>query len=76
MLIPRIPMSPTNMLRGFQHLQLPVQLIFATYINKAEGQLSMVVVINLEIPCFSYGPLYVTHSRVGTGRNLYIVASD
>jgi ATP-dependent DNA helicase PIF1 len=36
-LLPRIPMIPTDMLFEFKLLQFPVRLAFAMTINKAQG---------------------------------------
>ena len=37
-LIPRIPMIPTDMSFQFKRLQFPIRLAFAIMINKAQGQ--------------------------------------
>ncbi|GFT18965.1 ATP-dependent DNA helicase, partial [Trichonephila clavipes] len=64
-LLPRIPMIPTDMPFEFKRLQFPVRLAFAMTINKAQGQSLQVCGLNLENPCFSHGQLYVACSRVG-----------
>lgn len=71
-LIPRIPMIPTDMPFDFKRLQFPVRLAFAITINKAQGQSLTFAGLNLENPCFSHGQLYVACSRVGTPKNLFI----
>lgn len=71
-LIPRIPLIPTDMPFEFKRLQFPVRLSFAMSINKAQGQTLQVCGVNLEEPCFSHGQLYVAWSRVGAPRNLFI----
>lgn len=71
-LIPRIPMIPTDMPFEFKRLQYPLRLSFAMSINKAQGQTLQVCGVNLEEPCFSHGQLYVACSRVGSPKNLFI----
>lgn len=75
-LIPRIPIIPTNMPFGFKRLQFPVRLAFSMTINKAQGQSLQVCGLNLESPCFSHGQLYVACSRVGQPKNLFVFAKD
>ncbi|XP_050063110.1 ATP-dependent DNA helicase PIF1-like [Aphis gossypii] len=50
-LIPRIPMIPTDVPFEFKRLQFPVRLAFAMTINKSQGQSLSVCGINLENPC-------------------------
>jgi ATP-dependent DNA helicase PIF1 len=71
-LIPRIPMIPTDLPFDFKRLQFPVRLAFAMTINKSQGQSLEVCGINLEFPCFPHGQLYVACSRVGKPSSLYI----
>ncbi|XP_063915454.1 ATP-dependent DNA helicase pif1-like [Zophobas morio] len=71
-LIPRIPMVPTDLPFTFERLQFPVRLAFAMTINKAQGQSLRVAGLNLGNPCFSHGQLYVACSRVGTPKTLYV----
>lgn len=71
-LIPRIPMIPTDLPFRFKRLQFPVRLAFAMTINKSQGQSLRVAGLNLENPCFSHGQLYVACSRVGNPKTLYI----
>jgi ATP-dependent DNA helicase PIF1 len=75
-LIPRIPMIPTDLPFEFKRLQFPVRLAFAMTINKAQGQSLEVCGLNLENPCFSHGQLYVACSRVGNPSNLFIYAPE
>ena len=75
-LIPRIPMIPTDLPFTFKRLQFPVRLAFAMTINKSQGQSLKVAGLNLENPCFSHGQLYVACSRVGMPKNLYIYAPN
>ncbi|GFX77249.1 ATP-dependent DNA helicase [Trichonephila clavipes] len=75
-LLPRIPMIPTDMPFEFKRLQFPVRLAFAMTINKAQGQSLQVCGLNLENPCFSHGQLYVACSRVGKPSHLFVYAPD
>lgn len=75
-LIPRIPIIPTDMPFDFKRLQFPVRLAFSMTINKAQGQSLQVCGLNLENPCFSHGQLYVACSRVGQPKNLFVFAED
>ena len=75
-LLPRIPMLPTDMPFQFKRLQFPVRLAFAMTINKAQGQSLQVCGLNLRNPCFSHGQLYVASSRVGNSSNLFIYAPE
>lgn len=43
--------------------QFPLTLAFALTINKAQGQSVKWVGLDLRIPCFSHGQLYVALSR-------------
>uniref|UniRef100_A0AAG5DC45 DNA helicase Pif1-like 2B domain-containing protein n=1 Tax=Anopheles atroparvus TaxID=41427 RepID=A0AAG5DC45_ANOAO len=75
-LIPRIPMGSNDMPFHFKRVQFPVKLAFAMTINKSQGQSLEVCGINLEMPCFSHGQLYVACSRVGKPTSLYIYAPE
>lgn len=75
-LIPRIPMIPTDMPFEFKRMQFPVRLAFGMTINKAQGQSLEVAGVVLEHPCFSHGQLYVACSRVGTPANLFVYAPN
>ncbi|XP_017471841.1 PREDICTED: uncharacterized protein LOC108363093 [Rhagoletis zephyria] len=75
-LLPRIPMIPTDMPFEFKCLQFPVRLAFAMTINKAHGQSLQVCGLNFENPCFSHGQIYVACSRVGKASDLFVYAPD
>ncbi|GFX70077.1 ATP-dependent DNA helicase [Trichonephila clavipes] len=75
-LLPRIPMIPTDMPFEFIRLQFPERLAFAMTINKAQGQSLQVCGLNLKNPCFSHGQLYVACSRVGKPYDLFVYAPD
>jgi ATP-dependent DNA helicase PIF1 len=74
LLIPRIPMVPTDLPFDFKRLQFPVRLAFAMTINKSQGQSLQVCGINLEFLCFAHGQLFVACSRVGKPTSLFIYA--
>lgn len=75
-LIPRIPMIPTDSPFEFRRLQFPVRPAFAITINKAQGQSLEVCGLDLATDCFSHGQLYVACSRVGDPNNLYVLSAD
>lgn len=75
-LIPRIPMIPTDMPFQFKRLQFPIGLAFAITINKAQGQSLELCGLDLDVDCFSHGQLYVACSRVGKPDNLYICTDN
>lgn len=75
-LIPRIPLTSTDMLFNFKRQQFPLRLAFAMTINKSQGQSLEVCGINLEKPCFSHGQLYVACSRVGKPSSLFVYAPE
>ncbi|XP_060846341.1 uncharacterized protein LOC132926006 [Rhopalosiphum padi] len=75
-LVPRIPMIPTNLPFQFKRLQFPVNLSFAMPINKAQGQTLNVAGLDLTVQCFSHGQLYVALSRVTCKQNLFVMAPE
>ena len=75
-LIPRIPLIPTDLPFQFKRVQFPVRLAFAMTINKSQGQSLEVCGINLEFPCFSHGQLYVACLRVGKPSALFVFSPD
>ena len=64
-LIPRIPMIPSDMPFEFKRIQFSIRVAFAMTINKSQGQSLSVTGLNLDNPCFCHGQLYVACSRVG-----------
>src|ERR1700759_4302763 len=58
-LIPKIPLIPTDLPFSFRRLQFPVRLAFAFTINKAQGQSLEVTGLDLTDDCFTHGQLYV-----------------
>ncbi|XP_060874799.1 uncharacterized protein LOC132948382 [Metopolophium dirhodum] len=75
-LIPRIPIIPSDIPFKFGRILFPVKLAFAMIINKAQRQTLDVAGIDLSIQCFSHGQLYVALSRVTSKFNLYVFAPD
>ncbi|GFW17608.1 ATP-dependent DNA helicase [Trichonephila clavipes] len=75
-LIPRIPMIPTDTPFKFKRLQFPIRLAFAITINKAQSQSLELCGLHLSVDCFSHGQLYVACSRVGKPDRLYIYANN
>ena len=75
-LIPRIPMIPTDLPFPFKRLQFPIRLAFAITINKAQGQSLEKCGIDFSTDCFSYGQLYIACSRVGKPDNLFIYSDN
>ena len=75
-LIPRIPLMPTEFPFEFKRVQFPVRLAFAMTINKSQGQSLEVCGINLELPCFLHGQLYVACSRVGKPSVLFVFSLE
>ena len=71
-LVPRIPMVPTDMSFQFKRLQFPIRLASAITINKVQGQSSELCGLYLHTDCFSHGQLYVACSRDGNPDNLFI----
>lgn len=75
-IIPQIPIIPTDLPFEFKRRQFPVRLAFAMTINRAQGQTLEVAGVHLEKPCFSHGQLYVACSRVSDPRNLHVYAPN
>lgn len=59
-LIPRIPIIPTDVPIQFKRIQFPIRLPFAMTINKSQGQTMSVCGLDLSTPCFSHGQFYYT----------------
>jgi ATP-dependent DNA helicase PIF1 len=62
-LLPRIPIIPTDVPIQFKRLKFPIRLAFAMIINKSQGQIMSVCGLDFSITCFSYGQLYVACFR-------------
>lgn len=67
-LLPCIPMIPTDMLLEFKRLHFPVQLAFAMII----AALLLVGGLGSVNPCFSDGQLYVPSLRGGKLSDLFV----
>jgi hypothetical protein len=62
-LLPQIPIIPTDVSIQFKHLQFPIRLATAITNNKSQSQTMSVCSLDLSTSCFSHGQLYVTCSR-------------
>ena len=69
-IIPRIPLIPSDYHFQFKRLQFPVKVCYAMTINKAQGQSFIVAGVDLRSDCFSHGQLYVAFSRVSSPDSL------
>ena len=67
-IIPRIPLIPSNSVLPFESIrvQFPVSLCFAMTINKSQGQTFKAVGVDMTEESFTHGMLYVALSRVGS----------
>ncbi|CDO77896.1 hypothetical protein BN946_scf184952.g8 [Trametes cinnabarina] len=79
-LIPRITLNPTDSNGEFpfrlSRRQFPVRLAFAMSINKAQGQSVKYVGLDLRVPVFSHGQLYVALSRSTSPSHIHALLSD
>ena len=79
-LIPRITLAPTEGQTGLAFVlkrrQFPVRLAFALTINKAQGQSVKHIGVDLRIPVFSHGQLYVALSRATSGQNICVLLPE
>ena len=78
LLIPRIPLSPSENLFPFTFTrkQFPVRPCFAMTVNKSQGQSLKRVGLFCTRELFSHGQLYVAASRVGSSSNIRILHID
>uniref|UniRef100_A0A8D9BCK9 ATP-dependent DNA helicase n=1 Tax=Cacopsylla melanoneura TaxID=428564 RepID=A0A8D9BCK9_9HEMI len=56
-LLPRLPIIPSDVPFEFKRVQFPIRPAFAMTINKAQGQSLQVCGVHLKTPCFSHGQL-------------------
>ena len=79
-LIPQVSLIPSassvDVTFQFKRWQFPVRLAFALSINKAQGQSVRYVGLNLHIPVFAHGQLYVALLRAMSSRNIKILLLD
>ena len=78
--IPRITLTPTEDEANFsfqlKRRQFPVRLAFSVTINKAQGQSVEHVGVDLRVPVFSHGQLYVALSRATNSRNVTVLLPE
>lgn len=78
--IPRITLTPSEGHTDFTFIlkrrQFPVRLAFAMTINKAQGQSVKHVGLDLRMPVFSHGQLYVALSRATSANRVKIILPD
>lgn len=78
-LIPRITLTPSDsndFTFKFSRRQFPTRLAFALTINKSQGQSVKFVGLDLRVPVFSHGQLYVGLSRATSGQRIKILLPD
>ena len=77
-LLPRILLIPSDSDLPFQfrRLHFPCKPCFAMTINKAQGQTFKAIGVDLSVPCFSHGQLYVAAYRTGNADKLTILAPN
>ena len=73
--VPRITIEPSaeDMPIPLSHRQFPVRLAFSMTINKSQGQSVVNVGLDLRIPVFSHGQLYVALSRCTSGNRIKVL---
>lgn len=78
--IPRIAITPSGQHTEYafvmQRRQFPVRLAFAMTINKSQGQSAKYIGLNLQVPVFSHGQLYVALSRATSEENIKVLVDD
>lgn len=77
--IPRITLTPSGKNTEYTFLlkrrQFPIRLAFAISINKAQGQSVTHVGLDLRVPVFTHGQLYVAFSRVTSHSRIKVLLS-
>lgn len=78
--IPRVSLTPAGNTTDFafqlKRRQFPVRPAFAITINKSQGQSAKYVGLDLRIPVFAHGQLYVALSRATSGRRIKVLLPD
>jgi hypothetical protein len=77
--IPRISLTPSsgaNFAFMLRRRQFPVRLAFALTINKSQGQSVEFVGLDLRVPVFAHGQLYVALSRATSGNRVKVLLAD
>ena len=78
--IPRVSLTPSGGTTGFSFMlrrrQFPVRLAFALTINKAQGQSADFVGLDLRIPVFAHGQLYVAFSRATSSQRVKVLLPE
>ena len=74
-LIPRIKLTSTEGELPFivSRRQFPIRLCFAMTVNKSQGQSFNFVGVDLRMPAFTHGQLYVALSRVTTVNGISVL---
>lgn len=75
-LIPRIPLIPTDIPFEYKRHQFPVKLCYAITINKCQGITLYYIGIDLTEDVFTHGQLYVALSRTGNPHNQFIFSPN
>lgn len=78
--VPRITLTPSGKNAEFsftlRRRQFPIRLAFAMTINKAQGQSVRYVGLDLRVPVFSHGQLYVALSRATSCHRIKALLPD
>lgn len=78
--IPRITLTPSGNVTDYaftmSRRQFPIRLAFSMTINKAQGQSAKHVGLDLRIPVFAHGQLYVALSRATSQDSVKVVLPD
>ena len=79
-MIPRTISTPSGRNANFsfklRRRQFPIRLAFAITINKAQGQSAKYVGLDLRMPVFSHGQLYVALSRATSSQRIRVLLPD